>query len=199
MYDLKKVIEANTNEDTVDYEAIMATIDNDYVNPIVAKKADESKLMPKAINKVIEELGVDGESIDDLKLYVKKLGGSTDEVKEANIKLEREFKDLKKQYDEEVETRSKLEQETTKEKQYNAIKSLGVEDPDNIEYLHYKFNKAVTDEKDFNTIVQEYAKENDVKTTTRFVKDDFGGGNNTVDVAAAWREKRAKQGHRTKD
>jgi len=199
MYDLKKVIEANTNEDTVDYEAIMATIDNDYVNPIVAKKADESKLMPKAINKVIEELGVDGESIDDLKLYVKKLGGSTDEVKEANIKLEREFKDLKKQYDEEVETRSKLEQETTKEKQYNAIKSLGVEDPDNIEYLHYKFNKAVTDEKDFNTIVQEYAKENDVKTTTRFVKDDFGGGNNTVDVAAAWREKRAKQGHRKKE
>jgi len=72
MYDLKKVIEEFTVDGVVDYDKVMAKLDNDYVNPIVAKKTDESKLLPKAIAQVVSELGVEGESIDDLKLYVKK-------------------------------------------------------------------------------------------------------------------------------
>lgn len=193
MYDLKKVIEANTVDGVINYDGVMGTIDNDYVNPIVAKKTDKTKLIPEVVADVVKELGIDGTSIDDLKLYVKKMGGSTDEIKEANIKLENELKELKGLYDVEVETRTKIENETRLNKEIAAIKGLGIEDKDAIDFYHYKFNKAVTEEKTFEQVVEEYAKENDVKTTTRFVKDDFGSGGSSkdLDIGAAWKEKRS--------
>jgi len=189
MYDLKKLIEANTVEGVIDYDKVMGTLDNDYVNPIVAKKTDKEKLMPEVIANVVKELGIDGESIDDLKLYVKKMGGSTDEIKEANIKLELELKDIKAKYETEVETRTQLETKAKEEYQINKIKSLGNEDEEQVEFLKYKFNKQVTEEKDFDTVVAEYAKKNNVKTTTKFIKDDFGKQSGEINLAEVWREK----------
>lgn len=187
MYDLKKVIEEFTVDEVVDYDKVMAKLDNDYVNPIVAKKADESKLLPKAIAQVVSELGVEGETIDDLKLYVKKMGGSTDEFKEANIKLEKELKELENKYNVEVETRTKIETETRLEKEYQAIKKLGIEDDDQVEFLHFKFNKAVTEEKPYEQVVAEYANENKLKTTTKFVKNEFGGDTEGgIDISEAF-------------
>jgi len=95
MYDLKKVIEANTTDDVVDYTKVMESLDNEYVNPIVAKKTDKEKLSTEAVSHLVKELGLDGvESVDGLKLYVKQIGGTTDEAKEANIKLTLANKEL---------------------------------------------------------------------------------------------------------
>jgi hypothetical protein len=189
MYDLKKLIEANTVDGVIDYEKVMGGIDQDYVNPIVAKKTDKEKLMPEVIESVVKELGIDGKSIDDLKLYVKKMGGSTDEIKEANIKLELQLKEMQANYDKEVATRTELENKAREDYQVNKIKSLGIDDTDQVEFLKFKFNKQVTDDKDFDSIVAEYAKENGVKTTTKFIKDDFGNPAGTIDLGEVWREK----------
>jgi hypothetical protein len=189
MYDLKKLIEANTVEGVIDYDKVMGVIDNDYVNPIVAKKTDKEKLMPEVIASVVKELGINGESIDDLKLYVKQMGGSTDSIKEENIKLSLQLKEIQSNYDKEVATRTELETKAKEEYQVNKIKSLGIEDNDQVEFLKFKFNKQVNDEKDFDTVVAEYAKENGVKTTTKFIKDDFSNQAGTIDLAEVWREK----------
>jgi hypothetical protein len=197
MYDLKKVIEKNTNDGVIDYEAVMGTIDNDYVNPIVAKKADESKLLPKAVNQVINELGIDGETIDDLKLYVKKLGGSTDEIKEENLQLTKKLKEIESEFNQTKEAKAKLENDI-KEKTQNdlLIQSLGIdtttkEGQKQLEFYKWDFNRQVDDEKTFEDVVSGFVKENDIKTTTKFIKDDFGQGNSKdLDIGAAWAEKR---------
>ena len=200
MYDLKTVIEANTVDGVIDYDKVMGSVDSEYVNPIVAKKTDKSKLLPEVLTEVINGLGIEGAtSLDDVKLYVKKLGGSTDETKEANLQLEIRMKELQGKYDGEVESRTNLEKEASTANQIKLINGLGVEDKDNVEFLQFKLNKLVTEDKDFATVVAEYAKENDVKTTTRFIKDDFGGKTTgTDDVGQAWRDKRAKSGHKKK-
>jgi len=189
MYDLKKVIEANTVDDVIDYEKVMSALDNEYVNPIVAKKTDKEKLIPDVVASIVKDLGIDGDSVDDLKLYVKKMGGNTDEVKEENIALTLKLKELENDLNTKVETLTKYENETKAQKQTAKIKSLGIEDADQIEFLTYKFNKLVNEEKDFDTVVEEYAKQNDVKTTTKFVKDEFGDSQGSINIAEVWKEK----------
>ncbi len=194
MYDLKAIIEANTNDGVTDYEKVMGSVDSEYVNPIVAKKTDKSKLLPEAVTEVIKGLGLENaESVEDLKLYIKKMGGSTDEAKEANILLDIKLKELQGLYDTEVETRTGLEKKTKYNSEIDTIKSLGVTDKDNIDFLHFKLSKLVTDDKDFNAVVAEYAKENDVKTTTRFIKDDFGANKGNIDIGAVWKEKNKRK------
>jgi hypothetical protein len=189
MYDLKKVIEANTVDDVIDYEKVMSALDNEYVNPIVAKKTDKEKLIPDVVASIVKDLGIEGNSVDDLKLYVKQMGGNTDEVKEQNVKLTLKLKELENDLNTKVETLNKYENETKAQKQTAKIKSLGIEDAEQIEFLSYKFNKLVTEDKDFDTVVAEYAKENDVKTTAKFVKDDFGNSQGSINIAEVWKEK----------
>jgi len=146
MYDLKKLVESNTIEGVINYEKVMASLDSDYVNPIVAKKTDKEKLELEAVSTLVKELGLEDGTIDSLKLYIKKMGGSTDEAKESNLKLTNAMKELQDKYDTEVTTRTELEATTKLDKQMAAIKGLGVKDEEQIDYLHYKFNKQVTDE-----------------------------------------------------
>jgi len=193
MYDLKKVIESNTVDGVVDYDKVMGIIDNDYVNPIVAKKADESKLLPKAISKVIQDLGIDGESIDDLKLYVKKLGGSTDEIKEENLQLTKKIKELEGEFSQTLEAKTKLENDIKEKTQIDKIKQLGVTDKKQIEFLKWDFNRQVNDETTFDDVYNKYVKENEIKTSTKFIKDDFGGGGDGdgLDIKSAFDSKRS--------
>jgi hypothetical protein len=193
MYDLKKAIEANTTDDVVDYEKVMATIDNDYVNPIVAKKTDKEKLLVEAVESIVKDLGAEGvENLDGLKLYVKQMGGNTDEIKETNLKLDKEIKELTDKYDKEVESRTKLEKDNKLTTEMNLVRGLGVTDQDEVDFLHFKFGKAVSEEKDFNTVVEEYAKENGVKTSTKYVKDDFSQAKGSVDIGAVYKAQQAK-------
>ena len=182
MYDLKKVIDTHTTEGVIDFEKVMQVVDNDYVNPIIAKKTDKTKLLNEAVETVVKELGINGQSIDDIKLYVKKMGGSTDEIKEENLKLVKERDELLKKYEDEVSNHTKLLEETKLDKELNMIKNIGIQDADQVEFLHYKFNKQVSDEKTYEQVVAEYAKENKLKTTTKFVKDEFGNSGNSGDL-----------------
>ena len=189
MYDLKTVIEANTKDGVVDFEKVMADVDNSYVNPIVAKKTDKEKIKPEVIAEMIQELGIEGGSIDDVKLYIKKMGGSTDEIKEANLELEKRYKELELNHKETVGKLTQLETKQQELHREQLIRGLGVQDEKQIEFLKWDLNRKVTEEKDFDTVVAEYAKENNVKTTTKFVKDPYGVSNET-DIAEVWREKR---------
>lgn len=197
MYDLKKVIEANTVDGVVDYDKVMGVIDNDYVNPIVAKKADESKLLPKAVSQVISELGIDGESIDDVKLYIKQMGGSTDEIKEENLQLTKRLKEIEGQYNETLEAKTKFEKEIQDKNRTNLLVStLGLdistkEGQKQLEFYKWDFNNQVNEETTFEDVVKGYAKEHDIKTTTKIIKDDFGAGNTKdLDIGDAWKSKR---------
>lgn len=190
MYDLKEVIEANTVDGVVDYEKVMANVDNTYVNPIVAKKTDKDKIKPEVIAEVVKELGIEGASIEDVKLYIKKMGGSTDEIKEASILLEAKYKELETKYNGEVETRTALETKQDELHKEELIKSLGITDDKQIEFMKWSLSKKVTEDINFDTVVAEYAKENNVKTTTKFVKNPFGGNTNETDISVAWRKKR---------
>lgn len=198
MYDLKKVIEANTNDGVIDYDKVMGVIDNDYVNPIVAKKTDESKLLPKAVSQVINELGIEGESIDDVKLYIKKMGGSTDEIKEENLQLAKKVKELEGQYNETLEAKTKFENEIKEKQQVDMlVNKLGIdtstkEGQKQLEFYKWDFNRQVDDETTFENVVESYVKENDIKTTTKFIKDDFGGGGTKeLDITDAFNKKRS--------
>jgi len=194
MYDLKSIIETNTVEGVVDYEKVMASVDNDYVNPIVAKKTDKEKLLNETVSTFVKELGIDGTTVDDVKLYIKQMGGNTDEIKEANIALDLKVKELQGLYDTEVETRTAVEKETLLSKQMESIKGLGVTDKDQLEFLHYKFNKQVTEELPFDTVVSNYAKENKVNTDTKFIKDTFGNdGAGGLDISEAFSKLRRKK------
>lgn len=192
MYDLKTVIETNTKEGVIDFTTAMATLDSDYVNPIVAKKTDKDKLLSEAVANVVSQLGIEGNSVDDLKLYVKKMGGSTDEVKEENIKILKELENLKTEYNKEVESRTKMEQENKDKSQLELIKGLGISDEKQIRFLKWDLSQQVTDEKSFEQVVEEYAKNNEITTTTRIIKDEFGTNKGAVDIGAAWLEKHNK-------
>ena len=192
-FDIKKLIETHTTDGEVDYTKVNEELEEQNRN-IVVKEANKEveKLKGEQLTNLIKEIGVDGETIDDLKLYIKKLGGSTDEVKEEALKLEKELKELQGKYEAEVETRTKYEQEQKEQKELDLIKSLGVEDEKQIKYLKWDLSQKVSDEKDFATVVEEYRKENDITTTTKFVKDEFGSVKSTkdLDISEAWKAKR---------
>ena len=182
-FDIEKLIQQHTNDGEVDYTKINEELETQNRNIVVKEsKKEVEKLKDEQLTNLIKEIGVDGETIDDLKLYIKKLGGSTDEVKEEALKLEKEYNELKSKYDAEVETRTKLEATQKEKAELELIKGLGVTDEKQIKYLKWDLSQQVTDEKDFATVVEEYRKTNDITTTTKFIKDDFGSIKSTKDL-----------------
>ena len=182
-FDIEKLIQQHTNDGEVDYTKINEELETQNRNIVVKEsKKEVEKLKDEQLTNLIKEIGVDGETIDDLKLYIKKLGGSTDEVKEEALKLEKQYNELKAEYDKEVESRTKLETAQKEQAELELIKGLGVTDEKQIKYLKWDLSQQVTDEKDFATVVEEYRKTNDITTTTKFIKDDFGSVKSTKDL-----------------
>ena len=182
-FDIEKLIQQHTNDGEVDYTKINEELETQNRNIVVKEsKKEVEKLKDEQLTNLIKEIGVDGETIDDLKLYIKKLGGSTDEVKEEALKLEKQYNELKAEYDKEVESRTKLETAQKEQAELELIKGLGVTDEKQIKYLKWDLSQQVTDEKDFATVVEEYRKTNDITTTTKFIKDDFGSIKSTKDL-----------------
>ena len=182
-FDIEKLIQQHTNDGEVDYTKINEELETQNRNIVVKEsKKEVEKLKDEQLTNLIKEIGVDGETIDDLKLYIKKLGGSTDEVKEQALKLEKDYNELKSKYEEEVENRTKLETAQKEKAELELIKGLGVTDEKQIKYLKWDLSQQVTEEKDFATVVEEYRKTNDITTTTKFIKDDFGSVKSTKDL-----------------
>jgi hypothetical protein len=130
-----------------------------HINDVVAAKTDESKILPKAVEKIAGELGVEASSVDDLKTYIKKMGGNTDEIKEENIKLQKELDKYKNDYEETLTAKQELENEFKTKTQLDMIKSLGVDD-DRADYLHYKLSKKVDEDNPFDKVLETYKEEN---------------------------------------
>jgi len=171
-YDLASVIESNTQDGVVDYTKIMESVNNDYVNPIVTKnKVDVEKLKLQHNSELLKTVGF--ESIDE----VKKLKDLNDEGKYND--LQKQLDEISGKYQAELDLKAQLELEKVNQTQLQAIKQLGYDDDDQVELLHFKLNKQVTDEKDFNSVFEEFKKDNAPKRTdTKFIKDSFGNTGN---------------------
>lgn len=161
MKDLDKIIGQHTNDEgVIDYKALEEVI-NGEINNIVAKNKPNTdklkeELKGEVANEIISGLGIDGNSVDDLKLWAKKMAGNTDEFKEANIKLEQELKKAQEELDAISTAKTELEQNLTNTERLNKIKQLGIKDDETAEFVKFKLDKMVSDEKDFDTALNEF-------------------------------------------
>ena len=176
-FKLDKVMEANKTEEGYNLEGIMKAIDNDYVNPIVAKnKPNLEKANQEYLGTVMTDLGIDGNTVEDFKVWTKKMGGNTDEIKEANIKLEKELSDMRGNFETVNGEYGKLKSQFATTQQLTKIQALGVVGEE-AEFLQYKLSKKVTEENTFDQVLEEYAKDvQKTDTDQKFVKKNFKGG-----------------------
>lgn len=161
MKNIKSLIEQHTNEEgVVDYDQVETAV-NDEINNIVAKnKPDTDKLKEElhgeVTSEIIRGLGVEGQSVDDLKLWAKKMAGNTDEFKETNIKLEEELNKAKEELERIATEKQTIENEYTNTQRLNQIKQLGVGDDETAEFIKFKLDKQVSEDKDFDTALNEF-------------------------------------------
>ncbi len=192
-FNIKDLLEKHTKDGEVDYAKINEELEVQNRN-IVAKEASKEvdKIKEETLTGLIKDLGIDGNSIDDVKLYIKQVSGSTDEAKEEVIKLTTQINKLKKEYDAEVENRTKLETDIRDKSQTELLKTkLGIDDEKQIEFFKWDFNRKVNEETPFEAVLESYIKENDIKPGVKIIKDDFGArGSSDLDIGAAWKAKR---------
>ena len=93
MFDLTKAVEKFTKDGKLDIAGLKASIDTDYVNPIVASKKPNMEQLTldavtKAEAKIISELGLgDVKDVAGLKNYADTFNSSADEKQKAIDKL----------------------------------------------------------------------------------------------------------------
>jgi hypothetical protein len=197
MKSIKELIESHTNEEgQIDYEKADASYQK-HINDIVAAKTDPDKLATKAVDQIASELGIEAKSLDDVKLYIKKMGGNTDEIKETNMKLEKELEAIRKEKEDIHNEYQTFKGEYTTKDQLNMIKSLGL-DEERAEFLHFKLNKQVGEDKDFNAVFEEYKNEHadefkQSKTNFRKVPGSVNNPPGEDDIYAAWESKYGKK------
>jgi hypothetical protein len=205
MKDIKAFIEKNTNEEgVIDFTAVEEAI-NGEINNIVAKnKPDTDKLKQELYGEVAKEiiggLGIDGSTVDDLKLWAKKMGGSTDEFKEANIKLEQELEKYKAELNEIATAKQELESTLTYKEQLGRIKELGVKDDETAEFIKFKLDRLVGEDKDFDTALNEFKEQSptyfrtqSITTNRRVPNAEVVSNDKDADVLAAFEARQAKR------
>lgn len=194
-FDIESLISKFTNDGKVDYAKVNEELETQNRNIVVKEASKEvEKIKGETLSTIIKELGVDGETVDDLKLYIKQVSGSTDEAKEEVIKLTKQLQLKEKEYGDINEKLTKFETETKERHQTELIKKLGITDEKQVEFFKWDFNRKVTEEKTFDDVVSEWAKENDVKTTTKVIKDPFGYQDpNELDIGSVFKAKREQR------
>lgn len=205
MKDIKALLEQHTNEEgTVDYNAVEAAV-NEEINNIVAKnKPNTDKLKDELKGEVAKEiisgLGIDGETIDDLKLWSKKMAGNTDEIKEENVQLSNKLKELEAQYNETAEAKASLEKSLLDQERLGKLRQVGIKDEETAEFVKFKLEKMVNDEVDFDTALNEfkeqspsYFRQKDVTTFRRFTENDNSTAEDKdADVLRAFEARKSK-------
>jgi hypothetical protein len=154
-FDLEKAIKSCQAEDgALDIEKLKGLIDEDYVNPIVAKQ--KPKFDEKAESEFIASLGIENVSTKDQ--LVNHVNQTVDEAKT-------QFNELKSKYDKVVadyETTSssfnKLNGEMTEYKRKDLLRNDHFNG--DVDYALYLINKEVTEEKPFETVYEEFKKSN---------------------------------------
>ena len=173
-----------------DFEKALNVDIEKYVSANTPKIED---LELKAQTEVIKSLGIDSvENVEQLKNHIKIVSDTTTDKDAELIKITKDFKALKLNYDGEVENRTKLEGETKLANEMSKIATVfdGAEEQ---EFYHYKLSKLVTEDNTFEMVFDEYTKDNGITTTAKFVKDDFSSNKGSVDIGQIWKEKNAQK------
>ena len=135
-FNIQEAIEQSTQDGKLDSVKLMGLIDENYVNPIVAKnKPDKDKLIAENKSEWIKSLGFEGvENEAQLQSYVK---GTSNEWKEKHDTLLSEygtFKDGVKDYND-------LKGQLGMYQNYDVLRGKGVTDQDQLEFLTFKIGK----------------------------------------------------------
>ena len=155
-------------EKSVDFEKALNVDIEKYIK---ANTPKVEGLKEEAQTEVIKALGIESvETLEQLQNHIKVVSDTTTDKDKLVLEWEKKYNELNTNYETEVQTRTQLEQETKLSKEMAIINRLGVSDPVEAEFLHFKFNKSVSEEKDFNTVVAEYAKENKLKKMISLVQ-----------------------------
>jgi hypothetical protein len=188
--DLQELVTQYTNEDgAVNWEEANKQYQS-HINGIVTKNVakETEKVKESTLSNFIKEIGIEGNSFNDVKLWAKKMGGNTDEIKEANLQLSKELEDYKTKYTEVEQNYNKIQSEFKTTQQLRKINELGFVG-DEAEFLQYKLSKQVTEDVNFDDLLKKYAEENSkVTTTQRFQKKKFGEGDS--EFVAAFKARR---------
>jgi hypothetical protein len=177
MKDLKELMQASlkdgveVNFDNFDFDKGNEAF-NTHINGIVKKNTSKEmeKVKGEVFKTFVQELGIEANDLDGVKLWAKKMNGNTDEYKELNTKLEKELAEITEKYNLSSGELKEFKEKALYSARINKILQSGFSQ-DEAEFLEFKLNKEVTEENDFKTVLEEYVKENKPKTSTnRFVK-----------------------------
>lgn len=175
MKDVKELVESFKNDDgEINWEKANEAYNKNINDIVVSKVSKETeKAQQEATNKVFNELGIEADTLEDAKVWAKRMNGKTDEFKERNAKLEKQLKELQGVSDE----LNKYKQQATQTSQINKLLAKGV-DAEQAEFLQYKFNKQVDEDTSFDDIANKYFEENEPKpkSTNKFVKNKKTSG-----------------------
>lgn len=136
MKNFKALIEQHTNDGVIDYKTIEELVNKEINDTVAKNKPDTDKLIAESKDKWIAELGFQNvENEAQLKAYVK---GTSDEWKEKYNELETKYKtDLDKYAD-----YGSLQEKVNTYSNYELLRNKGITDPDTLEFLSFKVNKA---------------------------------------------------------
>lgn len=158
---LKDLLGKYTVEGVVDFDGAETDFQS-HINGIVTKdvKKQVGKIEAEAMGNFISTLGIEATDLDGVNKWVKTMNDSTTDFKTSNVTLETKLTEA-------LTKQTELQSEYTNFKQDTLISSLGVKE-DEAEFLKYKFNKGVTDEVSFESLVDTYKKDNRITTNRQF-------------------------------
>lgn len=124
---------------------------------------------------IITAFGIDGvETVEQLNKHIETVKLATSDEGKALSKLQLEFDKIDGKYKAEVETREKLETETTHTNQMNRIKTLVGDDDKKAKYIHWDLTQQVTEKLPFDEVFKKYEEDNKQEDKThvnpRFTK-----------------------------
>lgn len=100
-FNLERLIKKYTDEDgQIDYEGVMGEIDNNYVNPIVARnKPDTEELYAQVARDFLNDLGIQGvEDLESFEYFIDNATKGQEDLARENQELMAALQELDEQY-----------------------------------------------------------------------------------------------------
>ena len=158
MKNLKEIIEQHKDEEgNVQWDKAEGVV-NEEINRVVARESDIEKVKPKVVKNIMEELNLEGETVDDIKKALE----ASEPDEETQQQLEKYKADLEKvqnERDELAKTKEELEGQTSKLTREQKLIERGVTDPDDRDYLLYNAEKRIDEENDFDSVIEQLQEE----------------------------------------
>lgn len=101
-FNLERIIKRYTNDDgSIDYEGVMGEIDNNYVNPIVARnKPDSEELYAQVARDFLNDLGINGvEDLESFEYFIDNAMMGQEELAQENQQLLAALQELDEAYE----------------------------------------------------------------------------------------------------